>query len=133
MACEKHGNDILLQYLENDWTDSTLKEFIQGTWRLDRIETIRNDSVSTGTLSLERELRFNEEYVEVYEPFDQFLGTSTYSIVVSPSSPRLFLIEQAKDINGRFYTLGTLYPCNSELVLYATDVDGGDWFYRRVD
>lgn len=134
VPCDKHADDIKVKYFDNVLNEGELVQFMNGTWRLNRVEAIREDSLLVAMPSLERELRFIDNRIEVYEPYGNLLGSSEYSLIgVDSGGGELFRIEQLTSINDSYYLLGTIIPCNSEMVFFLSDIDLGDRFYRKVE
>ncbi len=134
VPCDKHADDIVVKYFDNVLDQEELQQFINGRWRLHRFEGLRNDSVLVALSSVELELRFMGNTLEVYEPYDTLLGSSEYIFDgYNSRAGELFRLEQVTSIAGSYYLFGTVIPCNSEMVFYLSDIDSNDRFYRKVN
>ena len=137
IPCDKTISEAMDVYLDTTWTASDIKDFIQGTWRLYSFQALHADTVSPlGTISVERQLLFNDNTIEVFEPFDKSQGVTTFA--VQPCNPdfanRFFEITSDSD-NALIesFLLGKIIPCNSDFVLHKNFIDRPDLFYRKVE
>ena len=89
-----------------------------------------------GTISVEQQLLFNDNTIEVFEPFDKSQGVTTFA--VQPCNPdfanRFFEITTDSD-NALIESLllGKIIPCNSDFVFHKNFIDRPDLFYRKVE
>ena len=95
---------------------------------------MQTDTVTLLGTTFETELRFTETTIEVYEPYNVLKGIGEYT--VEPKSnvnSKVYGLNIISDqVSASAYSIGSLIPCNSDLIIHRSNLDGVDKFNRKV-
>ena len=136
VPCNISRDEFLVQYADTIWTLEGIAQFLKGTWRLYGIQNAFSDTLRPTTMLEQRELRFSDSTLEVYEPYDSLRGTTEFTVGTSGpniNGVSLYFLDEEEDFVIFRYASGRLLPCNSDLIFYNSFKDGTDRFYRKVE
>lgn len=132
--CDKNILEAVDHYLDTTWNAQRVHRFIKGTWRLYAAQGMQTDTVTLLGTTFETELRFTETTIEVYEPYNVLKGIGEYT--VEPKSnvnSKVYGLNIISDqVSASAYSIGSLIPCNSDLIIHRSNLDGVDKFFRKV-
>lgn len=133
--CDKNSLEAVDHYLDTTWNAQRVHRFIRGTWRLYAAQSMQTDTVKLLGPTFETELRFTDTTIEVYEPYNVLKGSGEY--IVEPkgiANSKIYGLNIISDeVSASAYSIGSLIPCNSDLIIYRSNLDGIDKFFRKVE